>query len=107
MDDNNVFLERDPNDDQNDTEYTVSKKDILKSIPKNAFDKSNKTMATTMTEWRWRIFRFSENKETFIEISFKKPDETRKYINGDGIWVERNIGNEFDSFVILEKYAYT
>ena len=103
---NNIFIERDPDEKQDKSECSISKKDILDTIPKNALDKCDKQMANVMTEWRWRIFQFEKDKETFIEMSFKKPNESRKYINNTGEWVERNIGKEFDPFVIVEKYAY-
>lgn len=102
----NIFIERDSNEKQDKSECSISKKDILNTIPKNALDKCNGQLANIMTEWRWRIFQFEKDKETFIEMSFKKPTESRKYINTVGKWVERNVGKEFDSFVIVEKYAY-
>lgn len=111
MDNYNIFIERSSDDDkQEKLEYSISKKDILKTIPKNAINISNEQLSKTMTEWRWRIFKFDNfdnNMDTFIEISYKKPNETRKYISANGKWVERDIGIEFDKFVVLNKYAYS
>mgnify|MGYP000555980452 CR=1 FL=1 len=86
---------------------TLSKNEILKSIPNNHFKKADDIMAKTNIEWRWRIFKFPNKTNEVIEISFKKPNEDRKYINKFGEWVVRNISSKYDKYVIDEYYAYS
>lgn len=86
---------------------TLSKKDIISSIPSDCLKSRDIDLLKTKTEWRWRIFKFPNKENDVIEISYKSPHEKRKYINKTGDWVERNIGEEFDIYVIDEFYHYT
>jgi hypothetical protein len=85
---------------------SISKDEILRSIPKNALKKSDNNLSQTKTEWRWRIFKFPNKKSDVIEISFKKPSDKRMYINGNGTWVYREIDTQLDQFVVDEFYTY-
>jgi hypothetical protein len=89
----------------------VSKVEILKSIPVGATKTEQKEKKDTHTEWRWRIFKFpngndGQTKES-IEISYVKPNEKRLYVNKNAEWVNREIGPEFDKFVVEQFYHYT
>lgn len=89
------------------TSPSLVKNDVIQSIPQNHFKEQNIDLAEIHTEWRWRIFNFPHKKNDVIEISFKKPNEKRIYINNKGDWVERDIGPEIDEFVIDEFYVYS
>ena len=109
---NNIFLKKaeqqQPKPNSSDAEnIKVSKVEILKSIPTGAIKTEQKELKETHTEWRWRIFKFPNKKNEVVEISFKKPDEKRMYINRTGEWVHREINQEFDKFVIDEYYVYS
>lgn len=85
----------------------LSKKEILDSIPIDCSNVSNNNFSQVMTEWRWRFLKIPDKNNEVVEISYKTPNENRKYINNKGDWVERNIGTEFDIFVTDEYYFYT
>jgi len=113
---NNIFLKKAEQQEvkaiSSDAENTkVSKVEILKSIPQSATKTEQIKLKETHTEWRWRIFKFpngndGQTKES-IEISYIKPNEKRLYVNRNGEWVNREIGPEFDKFVIDQFYHYT
>lgn len=94
-------------DQTNETCSPLSKKEIMESIPENCLKVQNVDLSKTNAEWRWRFFKFPNKKNEVIEMSYKQPNKNRKYINKDGEWVEREIGDEFDKFVISEYYHYT
>ena len=112
---NNIFLKKaeqqQPKPNSSDAEnIKVSKVEILKSIPTGAIKTEQKELKETHTEWRWRIFKFpkgtnGETKES-IEISYQKPNQDRLYVNKNGEWVNREIGPEFDKFVVDQFYHY-
>jgi len=85
----------------------LSKKEILDSIPINYQTTKNTILETTHIEWRWRFFKFPNKKNETVEISYKSPNKKRKYIDKTGEWVERDISNDIDNFVISEYYHYT
>lgn len=89
------------------TNVILSKKEIIDSLPKNCTREQNPEIAKTHIEWKWRFFKFPNKNNEVIEISYKFPNENRKYINKMGKWVDCDIGNEFDEFVISEYYHYT
>ena len=91
----------------NNTYSSLSKKEIIGSIPTDYLKKQYTNLSKTHAEWRWRFFKFPNKSNEVVEISYKPPNEKRKYISKDGEWVERDIGNEFDTFVISEYYHYT
>jgi len=50
------------------------------------------------------------NRQSFkesVEISFKKPNELRLYINTHGDWVNRDVDVAFDKYVVEQYYCYT
>ncbi len=86
---------------------SLSKKEIIESIPVNYLKNQNEDLAKINAEWRWRFFKFPNKNNEVVEISFKPPNENRKYINKNGEWVERDISKDFDKFMISEYYHYT
>lgn len=98
-----IFIKRSEIEPQN---LIINKKDILKTIPSTAVRKKNNKLGETNSEWRWRIFKFPHKENEVIEISFKRPGDKRHYINKMGEWVTKEIGSEFDQFVIEEYYDY-
>jgi hypothetical protein len=93
--------------DSDDDSSVLSKDEILESIPKNAFKKQNSGLAKINIEWRWRIFKIPNRENTLIEISFKKPNDKRMYIDKSGKWINSEVDKEFDKFVIDEYYVYS
>lgn len=83
-----------------------SKNDILESIPKESVKKENIESSKIKTEFRWRIFKIPNKKNEIIEITYKKPNETRKYINNMGDWVEFKLDKKYDEYIIDVFYHY-
>jgi len=85
----------------------LSKKDIMDSIPKDALTECNLKLALCKTEWRWRIFKFPDKKNEIVEISYKKPNEDRLYINKTGDWTKATVDEFYDKFVTKQFYSYS
>ena len=80
--------------------------DIFGTIPKESVIKRDINLAKTHTEWRWRFFQFNKIKK--IEISNLSPiTNKRLYLNNMNKWVERNVSDEYDKYVIKEYYYYS
>lgn len=92
---------------QNKNNVILSKQDIIKSIPENYLKESDENLCETQTEWRWRFFKLPNKNNEVVEISFKKPNESRMFIDRNGKWVIRNIDNSYNKFLISEHYVYT
>lgn len=106
MSDTNIFIKQtELSNDQNKQNIKYSKSEILKSIPEDSVKHIDSELAKTKTEWRWRFFKI-QNKNDIIEISFKKPNENRKFINKNGDWINFDIDNTFDQYVIDSFYHY-
>lgn len=93
--------------DQGNENTSLSKEEILKSIPENALKVANNELTKTHIEWRWRIFEIPNRANKLIEMSFKKPNDQRMYINKSGSWVNSEVGKEYDKFVVDEYYSYS
>lgn len=96
-----IFIEHkeDPN--------LLTKENVMKLIPPNAFHLSQSNLAETLTEWRWRFFEFPDRENKTIEMSFKKPSGPRLYVTSDGKWVEREIDQSLNEFVTEQYYSYS
>ena len=101
---NDIFVRQDEIPQNNGK---LSKKDIMSSIPKDSVTKCDLELSKSQTEWRWRIFKFPNKKNEVIEISYKKPNEDRMYINKSGEWVPANVDDFFYKFMIKEYYSYS
>jgi len=85
--------------------YKFTKDALTASIPVNCLEKENIELSKNSVEWRWRMMKI-DNKE-FVEISHKKPNSARLYINKFSDWVERDIDPEFDKYVFKTYYSYS
>jgi hypothetical protein len=90
---------------------------IMETIPKGSY-KVRQPLLEHMVESRWRFIHvpFStqnkENKETkiikkFTEISRKRPEEEREYLDKQVNWIKTTIDPIYDKFVVDEFYCYT
>jgi len=95
------------NVEQYNENTSLSKEEILGSIPENALKTTDSELSKTHIEWRWRIFEIPNRPNKLIEISFKKPNNERMYINKSGSWTNSEVGNEYDKFVVDEYYTYS
>ena len=84
----------------------ISLKDFEKRIPPNAKPLKNMDLENTHTEWRWRIFKIDE--KYILEMSYKKPNEKRMFLNKFGNWIlyDENTLNIYNEFVIKVLYDY-
>ncbi len=102
-----IFLKRSEVESDKIDSIPLTKSDVIESIPKNFVKSVDKVLEKVSTEWRWRIFKFPNRENEVVEISFKKPNEKRMYINRTGEWVYREINQDFDKFVVDEYYVYS
>lgn len=86
------------------THETISISEIKNSIPENSYKTEQPQLQENNCEWRWRFIRI--NNKTYAEISYKLPNEERKYINNDGVWKSKET-NDFDQYVVEQYYYYT
>lgn len=101
-DKNDIFIKHNEK-----TVSSLSKKEILDSIPKDSLKTPNEFLGKIKTEWRWRIFKIPGKDNEIIEISYKKKDQSRMFINNSGEWVSTNVDQSFDKFVINQFYSYS
>lgn len=85
--------------------YQLAMSNIKDMIPENHFNKPQKN-CEHMVESRWRIIDIPKHGK-LIEISQKKPNEPRKYLNNKLTWVVDNVDPIFDNYVVQEYYVYT
>lgn len=103
-----IFVKKSPPE-----KISLSKEDLYNSIPKTAIKQQNIELSKIKTEWRWRILKLPNKKNDVVEISFKKPNENRTYINHFGKWInDNNIEHLYDQhsvkqYVRDEFYDYT
>lgn len=104
----NIFVKHtESTENTTNTINILSKQEILNSIPSDCTKIPNTKLDKSNIEWRWRFLKIPNKTNEVVEISYKLPNEKRKYINSVGEWVSRDIGSEFDGFVIMEYYHYT
>jgi len=89
----------------NDTQPIIKREQLMKTIPPNTFDCPNIELLEHMIEWRWRFFNI--NGQQFVEISQKHQGKPRMYADGNGTMCEKKIGDEWNQYIIDEKYYYT
>jgi hypothetical protein len=106
---NNIFKKINPNDttssDLNVTN-TISKIDIMNSIPDNATHYENNVLNKIKKEWRWIIYKFPNNKNQLIEISQKEPNCKRLCINKNSEWVEEDNESKYKQYEVERYYVY-
>lgn len=82
----------------------IKKEQLMEIIPPNAYDRENTELGAHMIEWRWRFFNI--NGHNFVEISQKNHDKERMYVDGNGNLCEKKIGDEWNQYIVDEKYYY-
>ena len=103
MSDTDIFIKKTEIIKEN---IKFSKNEIIKSIPHNHLKKENLELQKIKIEWRWRIYKIPNHKNDIVEISFKKPNEKRQYINKHGNWVEYDLTDDLNKYIIDEFYVY-
>jgi hypothetical protein len=88
-------------------QQSLLKTDVLSSIPENYVTKPDTELSKTMIEWRWRFFKLPNKSNEVVEISYKAPNQNKKYVNNKGEWVESSDINIFDAFITSEYYCYS
>jgi len=94
------------------TNTKVLYKSILKTIPKNSY-KTEQINKKDMVESRWRFLAvpYEKNGEILVkqvvEISRKKPEEEREYLNNNINWIYKKIDKSYDQFVKDQYYYYS
>lgn len=102
----NIFQTIDPNSMK--VEYIkFAKSDVLSSIPKSHVKEEDKILKKTLAEWRWRIYKLPNKQNEVVEISYKKPNETRKYIDKFGNWIEYSMDERYDKYIIDKYFVYS
>uniref|UniRef100_A0A6C0EET1 Uncharacterized protein n=1 Tax=viral metagenome TaxID=1070528 RepID=A0A6C0EET1_9ZZZZ len=86
-------------------EFRLTKEYLEGTIPDNCVNEEDKNLASIATEWRWRFFKIGE--KSVVEISKKKCNEEREYLNKYGQWVKSDIGNKYDNYITKVLYNYT
>jgi len=102
-----IFAKNDENDENNNNEnnrVVFSYDDIIKSMPTNTVNKPDINLSKTLTERRWRFFKYGDRK--LIEISKKEPMKERLYIDILGNWIQFDVPKIWDTYLVLEKYCY-
>lgn len=84
----------------------LSKYEVMQTIPSIAVFKKDEHASELCKELRWRIFKFPERENEIVEISYKLPNEPRMFMNKYGKWVNRDIGDEYNQFLVKEYYVY-
>jgi hypothetical protein len=104
--DNNVEDDNEEMDDNyTDTDQMILYIDDIKnSIPPDAVDTPNAKLQKTHTEIRWRFFNLKGRK--LIEISKKKHNGERIYVDNTGKWINYELKGNWNQFLIGSKYYY-
>jgi hypothetical protein len=95
------------NQDTNEQEsgqMILALNDILATIPGEAESHPDPKLQKTHTEWRWRFFDLKGRK--LIEISQKKPNSNRLYVDNTGKWINFELRGNWDQFLVDTKYCY-
>jgi len=83
----------------------IKRDQLMNTIPPNTYDCPNNELLGHMIEWRWRFFNINEHQ--FVEISQKHHNKERLYVDGNGQMIEKIIGDEWNKYIVDEKYYYT
>ncbi|ATZ80308.1 hypothetical protein BMW23_0250 [Bodo saltans virus] len=84
----------------NDNCTSISKEDIINNMPESVSEHENEHLKEKFIEFRWRIYKFPNEKE-LIEISQKKPKENRLFMSHGNKWIEYKDEHLFEE---LQKY---
>jgi hypothetical protein len=79
---------------------------IIENIPEPYYKKPDIIKRKELIEWRWRFYNI-ENKK-IAEISFYDPTSNKRlYVNSVGDYVERDIPEIYNQYIIDEYYYYS
>ena len=79
---------------------------IIDSLPEPHYKESKSQLRSKAIEWRWRFYKIGDIK--VAEMSFLPPSSNeRTYVDKNGNYVKKNIGTDFDKYIIEEYYFYT
>jgi hypothetical protein len=98
----NIFITR----SECEKNIVLSKFEVMQTIPTVALPHQDTNALKTCKELRWRIFKLPHKENEIIEISYKLPNEPRMFMNKSGKWVNREIGDEYNQFLVKEYYVY-
>jgi len=96
--DSDIFARHD------ETEHILKKSQIKKNIPASAVKEPDANLHKTHAEWRWRWLNI--NGKELVEISCRKTNGVRKYFDKFGDWVEYDVSEEYNKYVIDTYYYY-
>lgn len=98
----NIFITR----SECEKNIVLSKYEVMQTIPTIALLKPDNDAIKISKELRWRIFKLPHKENEIIEISYKLPNEPRMFMNNVGKWVNREIDEKYNHFLIKEYYVY-
>jgi hypothetical protein len=76
---------------------------LFDSIPKPHYYKPI-VFKDKSVEIRCRILKI--NQIDFVELSILKPNTNRKYLNNTNEWIEYDVSNKYDIYVVKTIYSY-
>lgn len=89
-----------------DRNQVLSKFQVMQTIPSNAFTKKDEKLSNISKEFRWRIIKLENKSNEIIEISYKLPNVPRMFLSKTGKWIDAEVSEQFDQFVVSEYYVY-
>jgi hypothetical protein len=101
---NIIKVKNDSDQTEIENRQILTEQGIINSIPSGSCDYPDPILRITKIEWRWRFFNINGRK--MVEISKKKKDEPRIYVDQKGMWIRSDIGSDWDQFVVREQYYY-
>lgn len=102
-----IFITQDEINRSSDIAKKITYTNVMETIPENSSESPlDGWKDERKTEWRWRFMEFANNHKT-VEISYMPYNGKRKYFNRNGEWVERDISEIYDEYVIKEYYYYS
>lgn len=98
---NTVFMKK-------NSDLKIEYESVLKTIPKDCFKEPQNLV--NKVEIRWRFLEIPINKSSIkkvVEISRKKPDDDREYLDKNMKWTKSSVDLVFDQFVVESYYYYS
>ena len=89
---------------QSENQIVLYMDNIKKTIPADAKKTPDANLMKTHIEWRWRFFDINGRK--MVEISQKNPGQDRKCIDNTGKWINFELEEDWNKFLIDSKYYY-
>lgn len=104
---NSIFAKQknDGNNTEGIQQRTILSIDNLKKIiPQGVKNSPDNELIKTSIEWRWRYFDIDGRK--MVEISQKKPNEKRRYIDNTGQMIYYDLDEKWEKYLIGSNYYY-